>query len=390
MNKTTTLYGGGPIFDGHSLQHGLTARFEAGKLVSLAPDSPPAANLRYVDLAGDILSPGYLDLQVNGGDGIMLNAEPNCTGLSRIAKAHGQLGAVHILPTLITDTPEKTAQVINATVQATKAGMPGIAGLHLEGPHLSHSRKGAHDAALIREMTQVDLELLLAAAEALPVLKVTLAPESASLEQVRTLRDAGVILSLGHTNAPFEQAMAYAEAGVTCVTHLFNAMSPLDHRAPGVVGAALSNPDLSAGLIADGFHVHPAALRTAWAAKVRGPNSQGKIYLVSDAMAPAGSNISSFELEGRQILRQNGRLTLRDGTLAGADLDLTTALRVLVSQCGISLEEALTAAVTTPRQVIGHWSNDRSALDLAEAEFIRIQSDLSSAAPLIEPSYHEP
>ena len=107
-------------------------------------------------------------------------------------------------------------------------------------------------------------------------------------------------------------------------------------------------------------------------------------------MAPAGSDISSFELEGRRILRQNGRLTLGDGTLAGADLDLTTALRVLVSQCGISLEEALTAAVTTPRQVIGHWSNDRSALDLAEAEFIRLQSDLSSAAPLIEPSYHEP
>ncbi|OIQ44528.1 MAG: N-acetylglucosamine-6-phosphate deacetylase [Roseobacter sp. MedPE-SW] len=383
MNKPTTLYGGGPIFDGHSLQHGVNARFEAGKLVCLSPDSPPAANLRYVDLAGDILSPGYLDLQVNGGDGIMLNAVPNGTGLERIAKAHRQLGAVQILPTLITDTPEKTSKVIDATVQAIKAGVPGIAGLHLEGPHLSQNRKGAHDGALIREMTSADLEVLLAAAAVLPVLMVTLAPESTSLEQVRALRSAGVILSLGHTDATFEQAMAHAEAGVTCVTHLFNAMSPLGHRAPGVVGAALNNPNLSAGLIADGIHVHPAAMRAAWAAKMRNPTTKGKIYLVSDAMAPAGSDISSFELEGRQILRKNGRLTLEDGTLAGADLDLTTALRVLVSQCDIPLEEALTAAVTTPRQVIGQWSKKNSALGLAEAEFIRIQSDLSSARPLI-------
>ena len=384
MSKTPTLYGGGPIFDGQCLHQGMIARFEAGKLISLSPDTPAAADARYVDLGGDILSPGYLDLQVNGGDGIMLNAEPNCDGLARIAKAHRRLGAVQILPTLITDTPKKTAQTIAATLEAIRSGVPGIAGLHLEGPHLTQSRKGAHDAALIRAMTSTDLDMLLAAAEALPVLMVTLAPESTSLDQVRALREAGVILSLGHTDAPYDQAMDYAEVGVTCVTHLFNAMSPLTHRAPGLVGAALSNPNLNAGLIADGIHVHPAAMRTAWASKRATSAARGKIYLVSDAMAPAGSNITSFELEGRQILRQEGRLTLEDGTLAGADLDLTTALRVLVTQCDIALQEALTAAVTTPRRVIGQWSQDSTALGLDEVDFIRIQSDLSAATPLSE------
>ncbi|KPD13934.1 N-acetylglucosamine-6-phosphate deacetylase [Phaeobacter sp. 11ANDIMAR09] len=384
MTSTPTYFGGGPIFDGQSLKQGLTARFEGGQLVALLPDYAPETQGRYVDLGGDILSPGYLDLQVNGGDGIMLNAEPSCAGLARIAKAHRRLGAVQILPTLITDTAEKTAQVIAAAAQAIKAGVPGIAGLHLEGPHLAQSRKGAHDAALIREMTLSDLELLIAAAEALPVLMVTLAPESVSLDQIKTLRDAGVLLSLGHSDASYEQTLEYAEAGVCCVTHLFNAMSPLNHRAPGLVGAALSSPALHAGLIADGIHVHPAAMRAAWAAKMGRPSPEGKIYLVSDAMAPAGSDISAFKLEGRQILRQNGRLTLEDGTLAGADLDLTTALRVLVSQCGIPLEEALTAAVTVPRQVIGQWSTDSCALGLGEDEFIRIQSDLGAATPINE------
>lgn len=384
MSQPSTVYGGGPIFDGQSLQQGMSARFEAGKLVSLMPHRPPAADETYVDLAGDILSPGYLDLQVNGGDGIMLNAQPNCAGLDRIARAHRRLGAVQILPTLITDTPQKTAQVIAATQQAITAEVPGIAGLHLEGPHLAQSRKGAHDAALIRAMTPADLDVLLAAAEALPVLMVTLAPESVNLDQVRALRQAGVILSLGHTDAPYEQAMDYAEAGVTCVTHLFNAMSPLGHRAPGVPGAALNNPQLFAGLIADGIHVHPAALRTAWTAKMGNASPEGKIYLVSDAMAPAGSDLTSFQLEGRQILRQNGRLTLADGTLAGADLDLTTALRILVTHCDIALQDALTAAVTTPRQVIGQWAQDCTVLGLAEHDFIRIQSDLSTAQPICE------
>lgn len=384
MSETDTLYAGGAIFDGQTLHRDLVARFSAGRLTSVSQADRAAGGETCVDLAGDILSPGYLDLQVNGGDGIMLNEAPSCAGLQRIAAAHRGLGAVQILPTLITDTPEKTAQIIAAVVEARAAGLPGIAGLHLEGPHLSQSRKGAHDGALIRPMTENDLEQLVAAAALLPALMVTLAPENVTLAQVRTLREAGVLLSLGHTDASFELAMDYAEAGVSCVTHLFNAMSQMGNRAPGLVGAALSSPELCAGVIADGIHVHPATLRAAWAAKQALPGTTGQIYLVSDAMAPAGSDITSFRLEGRQISRSHGRLTLADGTLAGADLDLTTALRVLVERCDIPLQQALTAAVTTPRQLIGHWAPGRTALGMAETEFIRIQSDLSAAQPVLD------
>lgn len=390
MSRSDTLYGGGQIFDGQSLHSGVVARFSGNRLVGLSPSDKPRADDNYIDLAGDILSPGFVDLQVNGGDGIMLNEAATVAGLRRIATAHRRLGSVQILPTLITDTPEKTTQTVRAAIDAIRAGVPGIAGLHLEGPHLSQRRKGAHDGALIRPMTPDDLSLLTEAAAALPVLMVTLAPENVELEQVRALAKAGVVLSLGHTDASFEQASDYVAAGVSCVTHLFNAMSQMHSRAPGLVGAALTLPQLSAGIIADGVHVHPATLRAAWTAKAAqanqarrgGPSSTGKFFLVSDAMAPAGTDITRFELAGREIQRSDSRLTLADGTLAGADLDLVTAVRFLVKSCDLPLDQALAAAITTPRQVIGQWSQNSTALGLDAQDFIRMRNDLSSARPL--------
>ena len=259
------------------------------------------------------------------------------------------MGATRILPTLITDTAEKTQTAIEAAIAACAAGMRGCAGLHLEGPHLSVARKGAHDADLIRPMEEADLALLLQTATQLPCLKVTLAPESATLDQVRALSEVGVLVSLGHTDADFDTCLAYAEAGARCVTHLFNAMRQIGNREPGVVGAALAAGGLSAGLIADGVHVHPEVMRMAWDAK-RGP---GEVFLVSDAMAVAGTERRGFSLEGREITRKNGRLTLADGTLAGADLDLTTAIRVMTEQVGLSLSSALYAATHGPASLIG-------------------------------------
>lgn len=392
MTGTDRFYGGGRIFDGQRLHSDSVAQFSGGRLVRIYSQLPKHLSeqlsenqLDFVDLKGAFLSPGYLDLQVNGGDGIMLNEAPTITGLQRIASAHRRLGAVAILPTLITDRPEKTAQAVQAVQQAIAAGVPGIVGLHLEGPHLALSRKGAHDGALIRPMTDTDLDLLLQAAATLPTLMVTIAPENVSLQQVHRLVQAGVLVSLGHSGTDFEQAMAYASAGVSCVTHLFNAMSQMGNRAPGLVGAALTAPGLHAGVIADGIHVHPASLRAAWMAcvgKSALPPPTGKMFLVSDAMAPAGTDMDEFQLEGRRISRRNGRLTLADGTLAGADLDLTTAVRNLQHSCDLPLDQALAAAVTTPRQVIGHWQGDSTALGMAEVDFIRIQADLTSAAPL--------
>ena len=228
-------------------------------------------------------------------------------------------------------------------------------------------------------METVDLDELIAAKQSLPVLKVTIAPENVSLEQVARLSEAGIIVSLGHTDADFDTCMAYADAGARCVTHLFNAMSQLGSRQPGLVGAALATGALSAGLIADGIHVHPETMRAAWRAK-EGP---GRFYLVSDAMAVAGTDMHAFLLGGRRILRHDGRLTLEDGTLAGADLDLTRAIRILVTDVGLPLEHVLRAATTTPAELIGMPAGLEPGRTLLQ-DLIRIAPDLSNAVPIAD------
>ena len=292
--------------------------------------------------------------------------------LERIAAAHATLGALTILPTLITDTAETTRAAVAAVEEAVRAGVPGIAGLHLEGPHLSLARKGAHDPKLIRRMEEADLRFLCDAARRMPRLKITIAPESVDKEQIMALSNAGILVSLGHSDAPFATCIAAAAAGARNVTHLYNAMSQLTNREPGLVGAALRAPGLSAGIIADGLHVHPAALRLALAAK-EGP---GALYLVSDAMAPAASEIEGFTLNGRDIRRADGRLTLADGTLAGADLDLAQALRVMTREVGVPLAQALSMATSIPARVAGL---DRTAGFIAPgrtADLVHLTSDL--------------
>ncbi|WP_037308322.1 N-acetylglucosamine-6-phosphate deacetylase [Ruegeria halocynthiae] len=372
MTTGTVAFRNGPVFDGARLLYGRAILFRDGASAEILPESELPTEGRVIDLNGDILSPGYVDLQVNGGDGVMFNDDPSVETIRRITSAHRRLGVASLLPTLITDTAEKTQAAIKAAIQAVRQGVPGVAGLHLEGPHLSVARKGAHDAALIRPMEDADLTALIAAASELPCLKVTIAPEAVSEQQVKTLADAGILISLGHSDADFATCQRYAEAGARCVTHLFNAMSQLGNREPGVVGAALANGGLSAGLIADGIHVHPEVMRAAWAAKTQ----PGRIFLVSDAMAVAGTEQTEFRLEGRRITRTDGRLTLEDGTLAGADLDLTTALRVLVHQVGVPLQDALFAATTYPAQLIGL----PGASQLNFNSMIRVSADLQSCA----------
>ena len=372
MTSGAATFRNGALFDGGRLHFGHAFTFQEGTLTAMVPEETAKNQGRIVDLNGDILCPGYVDLQVNGGGGVMFNDDPSVDTIRRIAEAHRQLGVVAFLPTLITDTPEKTRAAIEAAIQAARAGIHGVAGLHLEGPHLSVVRKGAHDAALIRPMEDADLAALIAAAKELPCLKVTLAPESVSEEQVQALIEAGVLVSLGHTDADFATCQHYAAAGARCVTHLFNAMSQLGNREPGLVGAALANGGLSAGMIADGIHVHPEVMRAAWAAKT----APGQIFLVSDAMAVAGTDQTTFDLEGRRITRTDGRLTLEDGTLAGADLDLTSAIHNLVTQLGVPLQEALAAATTYPGSLIGL----SGAQPLRLASMIRISTALDSCS----------
>ena len=375
MTDETLTFRNGRVFDGVQLRSGYAARFEAGEMTELAREDDCPDVGRVVDLGGDILSPGYTDLQVNGGGGVMFNDDPSVATLRRIADAHRSLGVSSLLPTLITDTREITEAAIDAAIAAVRKSVPGIAGLHLEGPHLSVARKGAHDAGLIRPMEDADLDALLGAAADLPVLKVTVAPESVTPDQVSTLAGAGVLVSLGHTDADFDRCRSYFAAGVRCVTHLFNAMSQLGSREPGLVGAALVSGEVSAGLISDAVHVHPATIRAAWAAKT-GP---GRMFLVSDAMAVAGTDLTEFALGGRPIERRDGVLTLADGTLAGADLDLTTAVRVLVERVGINLEEALAAATVVPAALIGRPMPERMRL----SDMIRIRADLGGTSHIV-------
>ncbi|MBU1176766.1 MAG: N-acetylglucosamine-6-phosphate deacetylase [Alphaproteobacteria bacterium] len=377
MTHSVFTFRGGLVFDGRTLNTGYALRLENGVVTALDRDDRVASAGFEIDLNGDILAPGYVDLQVNGGDGLMFNDDPSPETLRRMAAAHRRLGTEAILPTLITDTRELTLAAIDAVEKAVAELGSGILGIHTEGPHLSLARKGAHDPALIRPMTNEDLETLVAAASRLPVLMVTIAPENVTLDQAATLAGAGIVLSLGHSDADYDTCLAYQKAGVRCVTHLFNAMRQLGNREPGVVGAALDSGGLSAGLIADGIHVHPAAMRAAFAAK-RGP---GEIFLVTDAMAPAGTDIATFELNGRTITRTNGRLTLADGTLAGADLDLTRALNVLVNTVGLSLEQALRAATSIPAAIAG-FAGGRLGVG-SKGLVNRIGKDLASCVPAV-------
>lgn len=360
------ILSGARLFDGTRFIDGHALVIEDGEITAILPaDKAPAEGRR--EIAG-IIAPGFLDLQVNGGGGLMVDGTTDLAALRHICAAHRGLGTAAILPTLITDTPEATASVIAAGIAAAGAGVPGFLGLHLEGPHLDPRRKGAHDPALIRPMTGEDLARLCDAARRLPALMVTLAPEAATPEQIATLSGAGAIVSLGHSDCDYDTARAAFEAGASCATHLFNAMSQLGHRTPGLVGAILSG-HARAGLIADGIHVHPAAMRTTLAARPEG------IFLVTDCMAFAGTDLTEMELNGRQVLRRDGRLTLADGTLAGADLTLPDAIALLVTELGITPGRALRMATAEPAQLLGIEDHHGRLTPGRKADLIRLGPD---------------
>lgn len=328
------------VFDGTRMRAGAVI-LDGGRIAGVGEVPEGVA----VERVAGTLVPGFVDLQVNGGGGVMVDGAADLAALRHICAAHRALGTAGILPTLITDTAEATAAVIEAGVRVAEARVPGFLGLHLEGPHLDPRRRGAHDPGLIRPMTAEDLARLCEAARRLPALMVTLAPEAASPEQIATLDRAGAVVSLGHSDCTHEVAEAAFRAGARCTTHLFNAMSQIGNRAPGLAGAVLAGT-AAAGIIADGIHVHPAVLRMALAARGAG------LFLVSDCMAFAGTDLTELTLNGRRVLRQGGRLTLADGTLAGADLTLAQAVRVVVEQVGVTLERALAMATSVPADLM--------------------------------------
>ncbi len=297
------------------------------------------------DVDGQLLLPGFIDIQVNGGGGVLFNDEPTVEGIRTIGAAHRVYGTTGFLPTLISDDLDKIAAAIAATDAAIAAGVPGVLGIHLEGPFLSKEKKGAHDASKFRTLDDDAVDLLVSLRNGKTL--VTLAPEMNSTELIRKLIDAGVIVAAGHTNGSFEETRTALDAGVSGFTHLFNAMSPLTSRAPGVVGAAMDDTESWCGIIVDGHHVHPAALRIAVAAK-----PDGLCLLVTDAMPSVGATEKSFELDGREITVADGRCVTSDGTLAGSDLDMASAIKNATSMLNVDLPEAVRMASAYPAAAV--------------------------------------
>ncbi|MBX3689109.1 N-acetylglucosamine-6-phosphate deacetylase [Dokdonella sp.] len=336
----------------------------------VAHDDPRVqACAHHHDLKGNILLPGFIDVQVNGGGGVLFNDAPTLDSIRRIGAAHRRFGTTGFLPTLVSDEIEVMRAAIGAVQAAIDAGVPGVLGIHLEGPYIAAAKRGAHDAARFRLPDAEEFELVCSLRGGRTVL--TLAPEQAAPELVRAFRERGVIVSLGHSNASYEQARAALDAGASGFTHLYNAMSPLQGRAPGMVGAALEDAGSWVGIIVDGHHVHPASLRVARAAK-----PHGKLMLVTDAMPPVGADSGDFMLAGQRVITRNGRCENEQGSLAGSALDMAGALRNTIAWLDVPLAEAARMASTSPADFLDlSASRGRIAPGLV-ADLVELDADL--------------
>jgi N-acetylglucosamine-6-phosphate deacetylase len=335
---------GARLFDGEKLLDDRALVVEQRVVVALTPYAERPRGGEQRDLGGGVLAPGFIDWQVNGGGGFLFNETPTPEGIRGIVESHRKFGTTSLLPTIITDAPGKLAAALEAAKCAVNE-IPGSIGIHVEGPFIDPRRKGAHPPEWIRPMREADAEALIAARAG--VMVVTFAPASVSNERIARLAKSGIIVSVGHSEASVEEARAAFDAGARAVTHLYNAMSQLGHRAPGVVGAALADPRVICGFIADGFHVHEAATRVAFKAK-----GAGGIALVSDAMPPAAGGPQIYELNGRRVTQSGLKLTLEDGTLAGAAITMLDAVGYAHRTIGLSLAEALTMATATPARLL--------------------------------------
>ncbi|MBW8734295.1 MAG: N-acetylglucosamine-6-phosphate deacetylase [Asticcacaulis sp.] len=323
-----------------------------------------------VDVAGGYLLPGFIDTQVNGGGGVLFNDETSVEGIAAIGAAHRAYGTTGFLPTLISDELDVIAAAMRAVEAAIEQGVPGVLGIHIEGPFISKERKGIHNPELFRTLDAESKALLKSLKYGKTL--VTLAPERCTPEDIRELADAGVIIAAGHTNASYDQMVAGLDAGVTGFTHLFNAMSPMLHRAPGVVGAALENQTAYCGLIMDGHHVDWPVLRVALNAR-----PADRYMLVTDAMPTVGSKTKTFTLNGQEIHVENGVCVGPDGTLAGSDLDMATAVKYCVEFARASIGDTAVMAAHAPAAFLGLQAERGSLTPGQRADVVWMDDDLT-------------
>jgi N-acetylglucosamine-6-phosphate deacetylase len=306
----------------------------------------PTGVSQHRDLEGGLLLPGFIDVQVNGGGGVLFGDAPSVETLRRIARAHRRFGTTGFLPTLISADLNAIGEAIAAVEAAVEEGVSGILGIHIEGPFLSPERKGIHDASKFRSLDAEAFRLLTSVKHGKTL--VTLAPEETTPETIARLAAAGVIVSAGHTDATYAETRRALDNGLSGFTHLFNAMSPMTSREPGAVGAALEDRDSWCGIIVDGKHVDPVVLRIALRCK-----RADRVMLITDAMPSVGSAEKSFELQGRTIRVEDGACVAPDGTLAGSDLDMAGAVRNAMALLGLDLHAAVEMASRNPAAFLG-------------------------------------
>lgn len=347
----------GRVLGDYGFETNKAVLLEGNRIVDIVPASDSRVrNAQIVDLRDQLLLPGFIDIQVNGGGGALFNDDPSVEAIRTIGAAHRRFGTTGFLPTLISDDLHVVSQAIGAVQAAVQTRVPGVLGIHIEGPFLNEARKGVHDASKFRELDDSSLELLASLDHGHTLL--TLAPEMTTPAMIRKLVNAGVTVSAGHTNATYEQVRAALEAGLSGFTHLFNAMSQLSGREPGAVGAALEDRNSWCGVILDGVHVHPAVLRIALRSRPR-----DRFMLVTDAMPGVGSDQKQFRLQGRTITVDGLVCFDQDGRLAGSNMDMASAVRNAVTILGIDLAEAVRMASLYP------------------ATFLRLDHELGRIAP---------
>ena len=341
---TTHIFHNGHVLTERGFEREVCVVVEDGFIVAVLHGEPPAGDA--IDLDGGYLVPGFIDAQVNGGGGVLFNNDTSVEAIAAIGRAHRRFGTTGFLPTLISDDAAVMQRAIAATRDAIATGIPGVLGIHLEGPYLAPARKGTHDDTKFRVPDATEIAMATSLDNGVSL--ITLAPERVPAAAIRAIVERGGIVTAGHTAGSYDEIRVGIDAGITGFTHLYNAMSPLQGREPGAVGAALEDDDCWCGVIVDGVHVHPASLRVALAAKPR-----GKVFLVTDAMPMVGADDPSFDLYGETITAVDGVVRNAAGALAGSALDMASAVRNSVHLLGLPLDEACRMAAQYPAEFLG-------------------------------------
>ncbi len=365
----------GRVLTANGLRDDLSVVIENGVIVDVGPrDATPDRDIH--DLKGRLLLPGFIDTQVNGGGGVLFNEDPSAAAVARIGETHRRFGTTGFLPTLLSDDLEVIDRAIDAVEEAIAEGVPGVLGIHIEGPFLNARRKGIHDTAKFRVLEQEMVERLTGLRSGRTL--ITLAPEMTTPDMIGRLVEAGAIVSAGHTDANHATMTAALKAGVTGFTHLFNAMSALQNRAPGVVGAALEDQDAWCGLIVDGHHVDPVVLKLALRCR-----PADRFMLVTDAMPSVGSDADHFYIQGRRITVKDGACKDSQGVLAGSDLDMARALSNTIDLLGVDLATASTMASAAPAAFLG-MAGRRGRIAVGQAaDLVALDERLSVTATWI-------